>query len=444
MPLYAGICETDITPPLGVWMCGYAFRPTGCVAIHDPLYARAIVLDNGQESVAILAMDLLGLDFDVVDRVRSGISGETGLKPESILLNATHTHGGPNVREFTAMGSRDPAYIDMLVRKLVSIAKQARNQMTPASFAYGTAPVQIGVNRRQVTSNTGKSVIGMNPAGPVDPVVAAVVVQDSRGLPRALLFCHACHPTTLGGENLEITADFPGYACAEIRRQNPGVMPFFLQGCAGNINPHPRGAFEHAQSHGLTLADAAQEAMESADPLDSEHLSYREVSVALPLIPPPPVQICRKRLSELAQNVEKEKQGGHKGRVLHAEGLLAFAEHEMKIASSDQPVLNRPFAIQALNIGGTRLIGMPGEMFVQYQLDFKRQCTSPVVPLAYTNGVHGYVPTAADYPLGGYEVDAAYKYYGTLMYAPESEGLIRETAYDLLGVSSPNQAPYAV
>src|SRR5260221_33880 len=118
MPLYAGICETDITPPLGVWMCGYAFRPTGCVAIHDPLYARALVLDDGKDSVAILSMDLLGLDFDVVDRVRAGISESTGIKPEAIMLNATHTHGGPNVREFTAMGSRDEPYTDMFVRKI--------------------------------------------------------------------------------------------------------------------------------------------------------------------------------------------------------------------------------------------------------------------------------------------------------------------------------------
>src|SRR5206468_1717248 len=97
MPLYAGVCETDITPPLGVWMCGYAFRPTGCTAIHDRLYARALVLNDGHAAIAILSMDLLGLDFDLVDAVRAGIERETGIPQAGIMLAATHTHGGPNV-----------------------------------------------------------------------------------------------------------------------------------------------------------------------------------------------------------------------------------------------------------------------------------------------------------------------------------------------------------
>src|SRR5690349_2032153 len=128
MPLYAGACETDITPPLGVWMCGYAFRPTGCTAIHDPLYARALVLNDGNSAIAILSMDLLGLDFDLVDAVRDGIQQETGIPGAAVMLAATHTHGGPNVGHLNCMGSRDPAYTDVLVRKLIGITVQASQE----------------------------------------------------------------------------------------------------------------------------------------------------------------------------------------------------------------------------------------------------------------------------------------------------------------------------
>src|SRR2546423_7242815 len=172
MPLYAGICETDITPPGGVWMCGYAFRPTGCAAVHDPLYARALVLDDGSASVAILAMDLIGLDFDMVEAVRTGVSEQTGIPPAAIMLTATHTHGGPNVKAFNTMGSRDPAYVDVLIRKLIGITVQAARRMRPASLAWGRAPVQIGVNRRQVPrADGGATRIGVNHAGPVMPWV---------------------------------------------------------------------------------------------------------------------------------------------------------------------------------------------------------------------------------------------------------------------------------
>src|SRR5207244_3338038 len=142
---------------------------------------------------------------------------------------------------------------------------QASRQIVPASLAYGRAPAQIGVNRREIRD--GKSVIGVNPGGPVAPYVDALCVLDSKQKPFALLFSHACHPTTLGGESLEITADWPGYACRYLRKKT-NIMPLFLQGCAGNINPHPRGTFEWAEKHGETIAEAAIEAMDSALPID--------------------------------------------------------------------------------------------------------------------------------------------------------------------------------
>lgn len=443
MSLYAGVCETNITPPLGVWMCGYGLRSTGCVGVHDELYARALVLDNGHKAVAILAMDLIGLDFDLVQQVREGIAAQTGLAPEAIMLNATHTHGGPNVREFNSMGTRDPAYIDVLVRKLIGVAKQAADRTQPADLAYGRASVQIGINRRQRRGADGQTVIGRNYAGPVAPYVDALVVRDSRGEPFALLFAHACHPTTLGGENLLITADFCGYACDYVCDATGGaVMPFFLQGCAGDINPYPRSTYEDAERHGLTLGAAAIEALEKAAPLESGELDFAERTISLPLLPPPPLEQCERNVAEWSAQVEREREGGHMGRILNAEGMRDFAEYERKIAAQANPDLSQPFTIQRLTVGGAQFLGMPAEMFVRYALDFAEQAEGPVFPLGYTNGVHGYVPTAADYPYGGYEVEVAYRYYGLLMFAPDCERLIRQTAYDLLGIANPNLEPY--
>jgi hypothetical protein len=124
--------------------------------------------------------------------------------------------------------------------------------------------------------------------------------------------------------------------------------------------------------------------------------------------------------------------------------LHAYYTLEKEVAESDPMPLTKPFAIQRLRIGDAQILGMPAEMFVQYQLDFERQSAGVVLSLGYTNGVHGYVPTAADYPYGGYEVDGANRYYGTLMYAPSCEMLIREEAYHLLGIREPDRSPYRV
>jgi neutral ceramidase len=445
MPLYAGVCETNITPPPGVWMCGYAFRPTGSVGVHDELHARAVVFDNGETTVALLAMDLIGLDFDIVRQVREGIAKQTGIAPEAVMLNATHTHGGPNVATLNTMGERDPAYMDILTRKLIGITQQASGNMQPASLAYGRAPVQIGVNRRQTNRAKGQTIIGHNYAGPVAPYVDVLTVRDSRGIPFALLFCHACHGTTLGGDNLLTTADFCGYACDYIRGETGGeVMPFFLQGCAANINPMPRGTFERAAQHGRTLGAAAMEALDNSAPVAGETLDFAEKTVNLPLLPPPPLAGCEQNVREWEAKLEEERAGGHQGRILHAEGMLHYAEYERDIAAQADPVLQKPFALQRLTVGGAQFLGLPGEVFVQYGLDFAKQAETPVFPLAYTNGVHGYVPTAADYPFGGYEVSIANRYYGTLMFTADCERLIRQAAYDLLGIRQPDRTPYSV
>ncbi len=421
-------------------MCGYAFRPSGCIAIHDDLWARAIVFGDGRNRVALVSMELLGLDFDLVDQVRQGVFAATRIPPAALMLHATHTHGGPNVRKFNTMGSRDESYVETLADKLVDLVKLASDQLEPISITYGRASAQIGINRRQVGSD-GKSNIGLNPNGPVAPYVDVLSVRDCRGAPKALLFSHACHPTTLGGENLEITGDWPGFACDAIRRETR-FMPLFLQGCAGNINPHPRGTYDIARQHGETIALTAILAADSGEQIPSEEVGFRELAVDLPLIPPPRVEDCDRTVAHWESQVAVERQAGNVGRILHAEGLRDFARYERSVAGHDKSKLRKAFNLQLLRIGAARILGMPGEMFVQYQLDFQRQARGPVFALGYTNGVHGYVPTAADYPFGGYEVDGAHRYYGTLMYAPESELLIRDATYDLLEVQNPDRTAY--
>jgi hypothetical protein len=169
-----------------------------------------------------------------------------------------------------------------------------------------------------------------------------------------------------------------------------------------------------------------------------------EATVSLPLLAPPPEAECSSNVDQWRMKLEDEQRGGHMGRILHAEGMLRFAEYELSVARQDSPDLIKPFTVQLLTVGDIQLLGLPGEMFVQYAIDFQRQSRSCVFPIAYANGVHGYVPTAADYPFGGYEVDGSHRYYGTLAFAPESERLIRETVYELLGIDQPDWTSYSV
>src|SRR5438046_3076839 len=111
MSLFAGVCETNITPPPGVWMGGYAGRPSGAVGVHDELYGRALVLDNGHQRVLLVTADLIALDFETATRVREQIARQTGASPTAVMLHCTHSHGGPLTGIFRCMGPRDAAYM---------------------------------------------------------------------------------------------------------------------------------------------------------------------------------------------------------------------------------------------------------------------------------------------------------------------------------------------
>jgi len=444
--MYAGVCETNITPPLGVWMAGYAYRPTGCTLVHDELHARAAVFNDGHAAVAILALDLIALPRDLVERIREGIASEVGLEPEAVMLNCSHTHGGPNLGVYNAMGSRDPAYVDVLVRKLVGMTRQAAETMKPAVLAYGRAPVQIGINRRQTNGESKRTVIGHNFAGPVAPYVDVLSLSLPSGGTFGLLFSHACHGTTLGGDNLRITADYCGYAADHVREDgHAAITPLFLQGCSGNINPFRRGTYISAASNGRVVGEAARHAWRDASALyDDEPLSFEERTVEMPLRGPRPAEAIETEIAEWDGKLSAAKAAGDMGAILNAEGMLAYCRMEKELSESDRASHTMPFPIQVLSIGGARFIGLPAEVFVQYALDFDVQTDQPVFPLGCTNGALNYLPTAADYAYGGYEVEHAHRYYNSLMFAPECEQLVRQTVYEMIGVDKPDLTPYAV
>jgi hypothetical protein len=451
MALYAGVCETDITPPIGVWMVGYGGRPTGCVGVHDPLYARALVVDNGERRLVLVVADIIALPDEMVSPVRAGIAAQVGTAPEAVMLHCTHTHAGPYLGIYRCMGEADAPYRDVLVRKLIGVAAQAARSLEPAHLTYGEASVQIGVNRRQ-TRPDGRVVLGEDYAGPVAPLVQTLCVNGTDGQTFALLFAHACHPTTMGGENLWLSAEWNGAAVAHLKRrfQQEGAetgiradaLPFSLQGCCGDINPKRRGSWEAIRENGRLVANAAHTARWNAHGSLTSQLDYAETTVELPLLPPPALAECDRQISEWAETLERERATASAGRWSFIQGRLDWAQDAKRYAEVADLNETQSFAIQRLTLGGVHLLGFPAEMFVQYQLDFSAQCASPVLSLAYTNGCWNYVPTAEEYPRGGYEVDDAHRYYGTLMVAPASEGMIRAATYDLLGIPDADRTPY--
>jgi len=428
--LRAGTAEVNITPPIGTQLTGYGGRVSGCIGIHDDIFARALVLDNGTASLAIVTCDLLGVDRDTVDAVRQGAHEQTGIPPDNIMISCSHTHSGPASMQLGGIADRDELYVKMLNRKITGAISAAKRQLQPAVIGFGREPVRCGNNRRERTPD-GKMVLGVNPSGKVAPYVNVMKVAGTDGTPIAVLFNHAAHAVALRGNNLLVSADYPGFAARLLKKaKGDSLVPMFAQGCCGDINCRYFGTFAEAERVGNILGAAVLKRMEEIEEhTDTVQLDSRLRVAKLPLQQPPSVQEAEQILVQARKELQQAQESGNPLQVKVRSRSAEWAEELLALAKEGEKPRTRDFEIQILRIGDAAIVGMAGEVFVEYQLWVDEQ--SPFrhnFVHAYTNGVIGYVPTADEFPKGGYEIEVACKYYpGTLMLSPECERVIKET-----------------
>lgn len=418
----AGVARADITPPVGVDLCGYGARPGPSTGVHDDLVATALYLSDGACEVLVLACDLVGLHHESVAALRRDIAERTGVAEASILVGCSHTHAGPATPCIRFLGNTDPAYFAGLLQTLVKTAASARQRAVPARAGWARAELQVGINRRQARG--GQIVLGVNDGGTTAPYVDVFSVETREGAPLARLFSHAAHAVALGGDNTLISADWPGAARRNIEAASPGVQAMFLQGCCGNINCHERG-WDGVANQGQAAAEAVARA--AAGTVFSDRLQVRAalVLLRLPLADPPTVPAAREAVERARLHLANLPGSANRGVRWMAEGAVEWSLELLRLAEAGVHSRTVPFDVQAIRLGAGAVVGLPGEVFVEYALTIDRSSPfAPTLVAAYANGDIGYIPTAAAYQEGGYEVADAIRYYGTTMPLPESEGLI--------------------
>jgi hypothetical protein len=281
--LLGGAAEIVITPPVGAPTLGTIQRSTG---VHDDLYARALVLNDGRQKVAILSLDLIGMDFVLCDQVRGAIAARTGIA--ITLVHCTHNHSAPFTIPWSVLGPRwfagpGKAWHDGLAALLADLVSVAEAKSEPVLLRAGRSPVHIGTNRR-FPSDQG-IVMKPNPAGPVVPWVDVLRVDRLDGHPVAILFSHAAHPVIIHGSSRLISAEFPGFAARMLKERFGGdTIAMFGQAFAGNINGDPlRGGISAAELAGEVLAEAASRAASKSEEIPSEEFKITSVHSEIPL-----------------------------------------------------------------------------------------------------------------------------------------------------------------
>ena len=412
----AGIAKVDITPEGPVWMSGYAARDRRSEGVYHNLFAKALVLDNGETQAAIVTTDLIGFDEQKCDEVKERIQDLAGFTPDQVILSGTHTHTGPEIEFDPSSYNRDRVNVEYsreLTDTLANLVRAAAEKLEEVTMDFASAPCTIAVNRRLKTESGIK--MRPNPAGITDPVVSVLRASREDGTPLAILMSYPCHPTTLG--DYLIGGDYPGYAQDAVEEALEGCTAMFMLGCAGdqkvrNVDGRGgfrKGPFQVAQSIGEELGRAVLLAL-GGDTKPVEGLfGMQTETVSLPLQPTP-------------SREEFESWLDDKNRF-----RAVWAKDMIEILDSGENLINdRSLTVQVLNIGSFVLVTLSAEICVGYSLRLKSELAPrPVIISAFTNGMIGYIPTEAMVPEGGYEVDGSYFYHSMpAPYAAEVEETI--------------------
>src|SRR4051812_46478643 len=176
--LQVGAAKVEITPAAdaALPMSGYANRTQGFKGIHDPVYVRAIVLDDGTTQAAIVAWESLFVPDAVWAETSQRIAAETGIRPENLLLSAVHDHGAPTL-SLAETAPKTAAYTRGVEDAAVAAVRRAKSQLQPARFGIGTGTAYVNVNRREFATGRGLW-LGYNEDGPSDKTVTVLRFDD--------------------------------------------------------------------------------------------------------------------------------------------------------------------------------------------------------------------------------------------------------------------------
>jgi len=413
--LQAGYGEKIITPPLGLELAGYGFYLGRTAAsVLDDLKARAVCLAGGGSRVLLVACDLVGFTVETADAIRERISEETQIPRPNIMLACTHTHTGPASMPLPGLGEMNRDYAATLPEAIAAAAAAAARDLRPAAFSYAFETLEpIGYNRRGGNFER------------IDPVLKIAYIRRSGD--NIMLLGYACHAVILG-RSRAVSADWPGAAVRAV--EDRGWKAVVFQGFCGDIDPVTNlnrwgdGTPDDLALCGNLIAGRALKAEKSAiSPVDVR-ISAAESRIQLPLAVP-----SRDRLDREAA-IFLEKNSGFPGADRFAAAWRQAAGEAWERFAAAPRLENVP--LQAMDIGGLKFIGLPGEAFASFSLSFRR-ARPALFTVGYANGDIGYLPDRAAFAdSGDYAAFCAPKFYSLFPFTADLEDLIVREGLALL------------
>jgi neutral ceramidase len=376
--LQVGAVRINVTPAAdsALPMSGYAGRTEGFTGIHDSLYYRVIVIDDGRTRAAIIAAESIGIPERWWEELSSRIELETGIPRAHVILAATHTHGAPQPQARSEAASEKlTAHSEQIADLVVRGIHSAGSRLEQARIGVGRGQANVNINRTARTAS-GAYWLGQNPDGPSDKTVHVVRFERLDGQPIAILANYAVHGTVGGQGNLMLTGDLPG-AASRYAEEHFGndVVVAWTSGAAGDQNP----------------------VYAVLDNLDGGRIQPLKLQG----------RILGEEIVRVAENIERTTMHGpiYGGQMVVSVPGKQPDEYSPTGVYSFVDADSLSIRLSLLRIGTVALAGVSGEVLTRIGRHLKEQ--SPfreTIMITHANGASGYLPADEDYETPGYEV----------------------------------------
>jgi hypothetical protein len=407
-PLHLATFSCDVTPPEGHPLCGGWILPVR--GVDDPLRALGVVLLGAGKPVVLCVVDWTGIRNEAFRTWRKALADAAHTTPEHVSLHTVHPHNAPFadveaeklIAAAKAARSLDLDYFSECVKKSADALKAALPKA--AKFTHvgtGSAEVKEVASNRRVLGDDGKVKFTRTsatknkeardaPEGLIDPKHRTLSFWDGEKALAALHF-YACHPMSYYGDG-RVSADFCGLARQKLQDEDPKVFQVYFTGCSGNVTAGKYN--DGSKENRPVLRDRVYNAMKAAWKATKRHplksLTWRVE----------PVKFAARREANFGEEaslaVLKDAKAS-KAKRDNAAFQLAWLKR-----------IERPVELTCLDLGPAAVLHLPGEPFVEYQLKAQSLAKDRFVCVAgYGDGGMGYIPTAAAFFEGGYELSVA-------------------------------------
>jgi len=423
-PLRLATFQADVTPPVGghplIWV-------TPVATVEDPLLAKGVVLEQGERRFVLCAVDWCGLCNSSHTLFREKLAAAVETDVSRVAVHCVHQHTAPytdgDAQRLLDRCENPPKYVDFefldeVTDRVAAAAREAVAHMEPFdTVGLGRAKVDRVASSRRIPTGDGKIIGRMSgttdpklqalPEGRIDPLLKTVTLARG-GEPLVRMHFYATHPQSFYGDP-RACSDVPGFARRRLEEKE-GVFHIYFTGCSGDVamgkyNDRTRRARDE-------LTDRLYAGMEAAAAatryVPAERLRWQAVPVRFP------------ERTDAGNTLEDNR-----AKMTSPEGnVVARIRAATRVAFTER--IDRPIDVNLLEIGPARVLLLPGECMIEFQLyaqDLKPE--EFVAVAAYGDLGPGYICTEASFAEGGYEPSASRA-------GKESEAVLKEAIRKLL------------